>query len=59
LRAASAKGSVVAKVGLGRSLLGSRIGSPAWFRGLWIYLSSLATGFAIAVTKGVGDERLL
>jgi TPR repeat protein len=58
LQTASAKGSVVAKIGLGRSLLTSRKGSPAWFRGLWIYLSSLVIGIAIAITKGVGDERL-
>jgi TPR repeat protein len=59
LRAASAKGSVAAKLGLGRSLLRCRKGSRAWFRGLWICLSSYVTGVTIAARKGLGDERLL
>jgi hypothetical protein len=59
LQAASAKGSVAAKLGLGRSLLRNRKGSKAWFRGLWIYLSSWVIGVTIAVRRGLGDERLL
>jgi TPR repeat protein len=59
LHAAVARGSVAAKLALGRHLLKSGTGSPVWFRGLWIYLSSWVRGFTIAVTKGLGDERLL
>jgi TPR repeat protein len=59
LQVAAAKGSVIAKLGFGRCLLRNRKGSPAWFRGLWIYITAWMMGFTIGLTKGLGDERLL